>query len=119
MEIFLGFFVVLVDAHHDDLVQLGVVDAVQIAFHSLMPPRIILGVMLICFVVPAVRINILWSPRLALRLYAIVITSFLLDIIIFFCVDVCKQSERNPRVFSFCGFLHHDKFIQDLRLLVG
>ena len=30
--------------------------------------------MLICFVVPAVRMNILWSPRLALRLYAIVIT---------------------------------------------
>lgn len=55
-----------------------------------MPPRIILGVMLICFVVPAVRINILWSPRLALRLYAIVITSFLLDIIIFLRADVCK-----------------------------
>lgn len=90
MEIFFGVLVVLVDGHHDDLVQFRVIDAVQIAFHSLMPPRMILGVMLICFVVPAVRINILWSPRFALRLYAIVITSFLLDIIIFFCTDVCK-----------------------------
>lgn len=90
MEIFLGVLVVLVDGHHDDLVQLGVVDAVQIAFQSLMPPRMILGVMLICFVVLAVRMNILWSPRLALRLYAIVITSFLLDIIIFLRADVCK-----------------------------
>lgn len=90
MKIFPGVLVVLVDGHHDDLLQLGVVDAVEIAFHSLMPPRMILGVMLICFVVPAVRINILWSPRLALRLYAIVITFFLLDIIIFFRADVCK-----------------------------
>lgn len=90
MEISAGVLVVLVDAHHDDLLQVGVVDAVQIAFQSLMPPRIILGVMLICFVVPAVRINILWSPRLALRLYAIIITFFLLDIIVFLCADVCK-----------------------------
>lgn len=70
--------------------QFGVVDAVEIAFHSLMPPRIILGVMLICFVVPAVRMNILWSPRLALRLYAIVVTSFLRSFIVFLRADVCK-----------------------------
>jgi hypothetical protein len=30
-----------------------------------------------------------------------------------------RDEEGNPRIFGFCGLLHHDKFVQDFRLLVG